>query len=52
MTINNDGVESEGLQPLLVSLHVVPEGGGVALTQPVDIDDGAQVVELVVPGEV
>ena len=31
MTINDDGVEAEGLEPLAVHLHVVLERGSLAL---------------------
>merc|ERR1719208_702711 len=52
LSVDHDGVEAEGLQPLPVGLHVVAEGGGVGLSQPVHVDDGAEVVELVVTGKV
>ena len=46
VTVDDDGVEPEGLEAGPVRLHVVLEGRGVALPQPVHVDDGAQVVQL------
>ncbi|CAN7989506.1 unnamed protein product, partial [Ixodes hexagonus] len=34
--------------PGLVDVHLVLEGGGLALSQPVDVEDGHQIVEVVV----
>ena len=48
VSVDGDGVEAERLEALPVGLDVVLEGRGVRLAQPVDVDDGAQVVQLVV----
>lgn len=41
----------EGLATLLVDVHLVLQGGGVALAQAVDVKNGNQVVQLVDAGE-
>ena len=46
MSVDDDGIESERLQTGPVSVHVVLEWSRVRLAQPVDVDDGAQVVQL------
>jgi hypothetical protein len=53
VAVDNDGVPAECLDAALVRLHVPLELGGTALAQPVDVDDGGDVVELLeaCPGE-
>lgn len=41
MAVDDDGVETEGLEPLAVDLHVVLQGGWLALTETVYVEDGA-----------
>ena len=52
VTVHHDGVEAERLEPPPVGVHVVLQGRGVGLAEPVHVDDGAEVVELVVAREV
>ncbi len=50
MPVDDDDVPAEGFPARAVGGHVVLEHGGAALAQAVDIDDGDEVVELVVGG--
>ena len=47
VSVDNNGMEAKGLKPLLVNLHVMLKRGRIRLSKTVDIDDGAQVIELV-----
>ena len=51
MPIHHDGVKSERRRSLPVRLHIVLQRSLLALPQPVDVEDGHQVVQLVVSGE-
>jgi len=51
VTVNNDSTETERFSARSIELEIVLEGGGLALSKPVDVKDGDQVVELVVATE-
>jgi hypothetical protein len=42
---------AEGFEPLFVNVQVVAESGGLALAEPIDVDDGHQVVQLIDSGQ-
>lgn len=52
VSINDNGVPAKGLETLLVDVHLVAEGSWLGLAKTVDVEDGTQVVQLVVAGEV
>lgn len=52
MTIDDDRVEAESLEPFAVNFHVVLQRSWLALSEPIDVEDRAQIVEIVVRGEV
>lgn len=52
MSVDDNRVEAEGVQALAVSFHLMLERRRLRLPQAVHIEDDAQVVEFVVPGEV
>jgi len=51
VAVDNDGVEAKSVEPFAVDLHVVLERCRFRLAQSVDVEDGAQVVQLVVAGK-
>lgn len=52
MSINNDGVETESFQTFAVNFHVVLKRRWLRLAKTVDVENGAQVVQLVVSSKV
>ena len=52
VTVNDNGVEPERLHALSVLFHVMLKGSGITLTQTVDINDGAEVVQFVETGKI
>ena len=51
VTVDDNGVPPESLHPGTVDLHVVLEGGRLALSKTVDVKDSDEIVELVVAGK-
>ena len=51
VTVHNDGVPPESGHPGTIDLHIVLEGGRLALSQTVHVDDSNQIVKFVVAGE-
>ena len=48
MAVHNNGMPSERLHPGTVDVDVVLEGGGLALSESVHVDDSNEVVKTVV----
>ena len=46
VSVDDDGVEAKALHPDAIGFHVVLQWSGIRLAQPVDVDNGAQVVQL------
>ena len=50
MAVHLDGVPPESAPTGIVSIHIMLEHCGIALAKAIDVNDGAQIVELEVPG--
>src|SRR5579883_229884 len=50
VAVDDEGLPAEGFPALAVDLHVVLEHGGLALAEAVDVDGGAEVIEVVERG--
>ena len=46
MAVDDFRAPTEGFEAALIDIHVPAEGGGLALTQAVDVHDGGQIVQL------
>ena len=51
MAVHNDCIEAKSSHPISVDFHLMTQSSGLALTKTVDIQDGHEVVQLVVAGK-
>src|SRR6185369_15240958 len=50
VTINGDSLKPEGFKAAAVNFRIVTVHGALALSESIDINDGSQIIEIVVRG--